>query len=200
MLVTIITDASFCPDTFAAGYGVWVASDRGRGTFGGPLHGVTDSGEAEIKAACNGLHHAISNGYVMRGDRILIQLDCMPAISVLSRKCKPRHKEVEALEWIERIASSNGLTLLFRHVKGHNKNCAKPRTLAQTKCDETAYMYMKMERGKALCGGLKQQINNVAPKKPKKVVKTDDRESAEYWKRKFRELLVNTTSFKLRNN
>lgn len=203
MLVTIITDASFCPDTLAGGYGVWIASNRGRGTFGGPLTGTKDSGEAEAKAACNGLHHAITNGYVMRGDRILIQIDCIPAIDLFTRKRKARHAENEALLWMEKIAKANDLTLQFRHIKGHNNRCTQNRTKAQQKCDDTAGMYMRMERNKIRCAGLKQQIANSKPASAKKVTpvtKQLDEDSVEYWKRKFRQLLVDTTSFRLRNN
>lgn len=203
MLVTIITDASFCPNTLAGGYGVWVASNRGRGTFGGPLTGTKDSGEAEAKAACNGLHHAITNGYVMRGDRVLIQLDCIPAIELFTRKRKARMAEKEALDWMERIAKANDLTLQFRHIKGHNNRCGANRTKAQNKCDDTAGMYMRLERQKIHCAGLKKQIRDSKPASAKKVTpvaKVNDENSVEFWKRKFRQLLVDTTSLRLRNN
>lgn len=35
MLVTIVSDASFCVDTGAAGYGIWIACDRGKLKLGG---------------------------------------------------------------------------------------------------------------------------------------------------------------------
>lgn len=42
MRVTIISDASFCPNTKAAGYGGWVVCNRGNNANGGPLRGAPD--------------------------------------------------------------------------------------------------------------------------------------------------------------
>lgn len=189
MLVTIITDASFCPHTRAGGYGCWIASDRGRGEYGGPLNDTSDSSEAEAKAACNGLHHAITNGLVKQGDRILIQMDCKPALSLFKEERPSRLAERAALEWLKDTAQRNNLTLLFRHVKGHNTNSVASRSIAQEKCDKLARKYMELERGKRNCQALQTQIKQ---SKRKHVERTPSTKTVDI-ERKFAQLIRRVT-------
>lgn len=68
MRVTIIADASWCPDTYLGGYGFWIASERGKM----PGEGVfkrkcNNSCEAEAMALVNALHVGIKNNLVHKG-------------------------------------------------------------------------------------------------------------------------------------
>ena len=187
VLVTIISDASHCPDTLAGGYGCWIASNRGSMEFGGPLNDAMDSTEIEAKAACNALHYAITNGLVKRRDIILIQVDALAALEMFNGRRKPRLRELEILEWINNIAARNDLTLRYRHVKGHTNN-RDARSRAQQKCDDLARHYMQQERGKRRSSELLKEVRNSKPKrKPRPQPKREPIE--ETWARKLK-LLV----------
>ena len=87
MLVTIITDASFCPKSGAAGYGYWIASKREKHGGGGYFkQTLRNSTEAEAKAIINGVYHALQKESLMAGDQILVQSDCIPALDMLKGK------------------------------------------------------------------------------------------------------------------
>lgn len=167
VLVTIISDASHCPDTLAGGYGCWIASNRGSKEFGGPLNNAMDSAEIEAKAACNALHFAITSGLVKRRDVILIQVDALAALEMFSGRRKPRYREREILEWLTNIATRNDLTLRFRHVRGHT-NTRDSRSRAQQKCDELARQYMQQERGKRRSSELLKEVRNSKPKRKRR--------------------------------
>lgn len=167
VLVTIISDASHCPDTLAGGYGCWIASNRGSKEFGGPLNDAMDSAEIEAKAACNALHYAITNGLVKRRDVILIQVDALAALEMFNGRRKPRLRELEILEWINNIAARNDLTLRYRHVKGHTNN-RDARSRAQQKCDDLARQYMQQERGKRRSRELLKEVRNSKPKRKRR--------------------------------
>src|SRR5699024_8807393 len=68
MRVTIISDASFCPNTKAAGYGGWVVCNRGNNANGGPLRGAPDSGAAETMAICNIIWEGMKAKLIHPGD------------------------------------------------------------------------------------------------------------------------------------
>lgn len=154
-LVTLITDASHCPNTLAGGYGVWVAGQRGKQAFGGAISGTKDSSEIESKALCNGLYHGIKSGLICRGDTVLMQSDCDAALKLLACKRTPRESEFDILDWMADTTMKNGITLTFRHVKGHT-NKKDSRSKAQDHCDKLAKKHMVSER-KRLSGASVEQ-------------------------------------------
>ncbi|AVJ51806.1 RNAseH [Pantoea phage vB_PagS_Vid5] len=149
MRVTIVTDASYCHQTGASGYGVWVASDRGRSEFGGPLSDIPGSNEAEYVGIARGLYHAMESGIAKPGDYILIQNDFIEAVNVLGNRNESTAcgKKLEVKEWIKSIADKYRLRLEFRHVKGHSGQ-KDSRSRAQRKCDRRAYKEMLTARSK----------------------------------------------------
>lgn len=145
MLVTIISDASYCQTTKCGGYGIWVASRRGSKAFGGAAHGFGNSTIVECVAVANGLHHAITSGLVYKNDAILFQTDCKAAIQLFEGTRNPKPEEVDIFKWFMDAICDNGLSFQMRHVKGHT-NLKDSRSLAQDKCDETAGRYMRAGR------------------------------------------------------
>lgn len=147
MLVTIITDASFCSETNAAGYGYWIVCERGRKSGGGPVKSrVPCSMIAEMMACCNGLWIALSNGLVTRGDTVLIQTDCQPAIDLFLKTGKSYDKnKLEVLDYMAKIVQENELEVKYRHVKGHTDG-STPRTYVNNVCDKAAKKYMRLMR------------------------------------------------------
>lgn len=148
MRVTLITDASFCPDHKVAGYGYWVACQRGKKGGGGAMKGeVCNSSIAEMQAIVNGLHCALTSSLVQHGDEVLIQTDCTYAIMTLTQKkrkelTKEDRKVISALQL---LTDRFNLALEFRHVKGHSTS-TEARFVTNNLCDKRARKAMKLAR------------------------------------------------------
>jgi len=139
MLVTIIADASFCQDTRTAGYGFWVASERGKLQGGGPMkRPVKTSVLAEAKAVCIALNAAVRAGLVVEGDEVLLQTDCFPAIHLLQQVGGPRELEVkEVQEFFTNLQARVGIRTRLKYVKGHTNN-KDARSVCNAHCDRRA--------------------------------------------------------------
>lgn len=121
MIVSLFTDASFCPDTQVGGWGCWMKSDRHQLTTGSPFRNlVTGSNAAEMKALANGLRAALQFGVAEKGDLVIAQVDNMHVVRVMSGlSCKMKGDELEAKKKIAQLVCDNALILEVRHVKGH---------------------------------------------------------------------------------
>lgn len=147
MLVTLMTDASHCPDSGAAGFGFWCASDRGKLAGGSAFRdAIKDSYEAEFKGVANSLKASINAGLILNGDKVLIQLDCIGVIYCIVGKSEPRDDVVIVLEYIKNIAKQYDLKLICRHVKGHTKRLEGNRFKANNHCDVRAKKAMREAR------------------------------------------------------
>lgn len=143
---TILADASFCPDTKAAGWGYWIASDRGKRGGGGVIKGMRSdytSKHAEMMALVNALAVARKAGLVEDGDEILFQTDCVEAI-LCFRSGRPKHITDKMAEL------TINLNVTYKHVKGHtNRETHKQaRYGANRMCDYRAGLYMRQERAR----------------------------------------------------
>lgn len=149
MRVTIITDASYCPDTNVAGYGYWIACERGKQGGGGEMKSLVDgSVEAEMQAIVNAVHIAASLSLVQAQDDILIQTDCMAAIDAFRGTRKVLKKqELEAVYALSRLRCKHGLGIGFKHVKGHSNN-TDARSITNKLCDKRAKESMKRARAR----------------------------------------------------
>ena len=147
MRVTIIADASFCPNTHGAGYGWWTASERGKQGGGGAMRDrVCSSSAAEMMALVNALHHSIKFQLVQGGDHTLFQTDCMSAIDAFSGKRQQLDKsERAAKKQIYDMKKQHRLTYSFKHVKGHS-NIKEARYITNNLCDERAKAGMRLAR------------------------------------------------------
>lgn len=132
---TIITDASFCHRTKAAGWAAWIAADefpkiREFGPFKKP---PKTSSEAEIQAALNGLFLAYRAGARL----LLIQSDCLGVGHMIDNRTK-KFLNFQKLH----LANSK---VEYRHVKGHTNNPAS-RSWVNRWCDEQAKKAMRAQR------------------------------------------------------
>lgn len=142
IFATVITDASFCPDTKAAAWAGWVKVDGVREAIkgSGRLRECSDSTLAETMAAANGIWMAASRG----ARHILIQSDCMAVIHLVEGKSKsPRLLEV--MRQLRTYDCMRGVTLSARHVKGHGV-IKDTRTWVNDWCDKTAGEIMGKQR------------------------------------------------------
>lgn len=153
MRVTIIADASFCPDTQAAGYGFWIACERGKKGGGGEMKNPPSTNiAAEMQAAVNALHIAIRHGLVQADDDVLVQTDCMAAIDAFEKRRRNLSQhEKEAVDVIERLRRHHRLTLVFRHVKGHSGR-KEARYVTNHMCDKRAKEAMRLARARIQLG------------------------------------------------
>lgn len=135
MRATVITDASFCPDTKAGGWAVWIAGDIGaRIKQSGPFKtNPPSSNDAEIMAAINGCAIAYRAG----ARTILIQSDCKGVQDAIL-KGKAIWKAAKTLHFPD-------AHIQYRHVKGHTNNPAA-RSWVNRWCDEQAKKHMKEAR------------------------------------------------------
>lgn len=146
MKVTLMTDASVCGQTGAAGFGYWVVSSRGGYPGQGPLQGfIKDSFEGELKAVANALAESVKLNRIEYGDKVLIQLDNSGVVKCLNRTVKVRHSEAEVISYIRNLVSKLNLKLEARHVKGHTGR-KQVKYIANKMCDMRAKHEMKKAR------------------------------------------------------
>lgn len=148
MWVTVMTDASYCPDTGAAGYGYWIASNRGKHGGGGPLRKLLGSSTtAETLAVANALHIAFKLKLADRNDSVLVQTDCVAVITLFQGGRRPIDRtEQAAYLHVMRLVDKFHFNLRFKHVKGHNAREGSARSVANHMCDSRARHYMKQVR------------------------------------------------------
>lgn len=148
--ITIIADASFCAETKAAGYGIWLAGNLGRRAFEGPLNAPRDNNVAETMAIVNALWHGFKHGLIKPKSDVLIQSDSETAIGILKgEKIASNQQYRDAVAYVQGIVSRYSLTLRYKHVPGHTKG-ADSRTRAQNHCDTAAKRQMLLQRAEIL--------------------------------------------------
>ena len=132
---TVITDASFCHKTKAAGWAAWIRIDGRKEPikqYSSFSKKPQNSQEAEIKAAINGAFLAKKNG----ADAVLIQSDCMAVVDLVNRKTK---KPAVIMRWRNWLADAGiaDLPMFAKHVKGHT-TVKDARSFVNRWCDAKA--------------------------------------------------------------
>jgi ribonuclease HI len=124
---TVITDASFCPQTKAAGWAAWIRLGKGKLIKRSGVFKIApkDCTEAELWAAYNGIHIAKAKG----AEKVLLQTDCLAAINVIKKNKTKNEKGY----------------LELRHVKGHT-NFTGARYWVNRWCDREAKKQMRKQR------------------------------------------------------
>lgn len=148
MRVTVLCDASFCPRYHVAGYGYWIASNRGKNGGSGQIARVVqDNNVAEAMAICNVIWHGIQKELIRNQDEILIQSDCLRGMDLLriSRLTKTP-EELEVYEYFVRLKKDFQLECKFKHVKAHTPAEGKARLVANHMCDRQARQAMRRAR------------------------------------------------------
>lgn len=138
MKATVISDASFCPYTKAAGWAAWIVID-------GPLR-IKESGvlrkhcdasnDAELYALLNGIALAVKANPEI--DTMWVQTDCNYVLQLIEAKDKRFFDLYNTLE-------NTPKTLIPRHVKGHTQ-IQNARSYVNRWCDEHAGIAMRKER------------------------------------------------------
>lgn len=165
MRVTIIADASWCPMTKVGGYGCWInAGSRGSKAHQAMLNGPSVcAGTAEMKAIALAIHHSVASGLVTSGDHVLIQSDCVGAIDAFNGwRSTLKIEEKEVAEWFRKFTVKYGLSITFKHVKGHS-NEAGARFVSNKICDRRAKEEMRRARNLFKLDEIRQKLKGDTP-------------------------------------
>lgn len=148
MIVTVMSDASFCHETKASGWGIWIKSERGFFQGGGNFkEDPANNYEAEAMALAIAVHHAFSQGPAEHGDHLIIQTDCMMVIHALTgyRKKPAIGQLKEVVDYIADRSKEKCFSWEVRHVKAHAPTAGK-RNYVNDLCDRHAKQYMKAQK------------------------------------------------------
>ena len=160
MWVTIIADASYCPDTGKAGYGFWIASQRGkRGGDGIIETDVENNIAAEMMALLNALHVARKAELILEHDSVLLQTDCQPAIDAFKgRRQSITQQEKDLVSWYTKFREEHSLHIRLKHVKGHTAR-EDARYVVNNICDKKARRNMRKARDSYKLNKIREFLN-----------------------------------------
>lgn len=144
--ITVNTDASFCPNTHAAGFAFWLSSSLGRVYKSGALKEVHDSGEAEMQAVANALHTIMThpNYKGKKFSTIWINSDCTPVLGRIQSRSEKTVSERFIAKALSSLLTCGGL-FLCRHVKAHTRTDTA-RSFVNHWCDVHARKAMREKR------------------------------------------------------
>ena len=97
-------------------------------------------------ALANGLAQCIAKGIAIKKDHVLLQTDCQSAIDAFeSRRKVLTPDEKRAKKVLFGLKETHGITVSFRHVKGHT-NRTEARYVTNNLCDKRAKEGMRLAR------------------------------------------------------
>ena len=148
VFITTYTDASFCPNSKVGGWAAYIRTDTGAQEYSGTLQQSKSATEAEIKAACNALAHAIK--LVTKDDDFVIVLvtDCLEVQKIINQKRMFGHAN-PCSKWISTFFSKTppNVTIRAKKVKAHS-NHDGARSWVNNRVDELAKIQMRSIRPK----------------------------------------------------
>lgn len=107
---------------------------------------IDTSSAAEMAALANGLFFALLKGIAHQGDHVLLQTDCQGAIDAFeSRRTVLTPDERRAKKELFGLKVKHGVTVSFRHVKGHTSR-TEARYVTNSLCDKRAKDGMRLAR------------------------------------------------------
>ena len=146
MLISLFTDASFCPRTGAAGWAAWAKEDgatvRQSGAFKSAME---NSAMAEAGALVNGLFVVLSLIDPPPRSKIIAASDNMEVVRLAGLAHTPVGRLTQPLQRLQNMLLARGVLMHMRHVKGH-KGTITPRNAVNTWCDGAAKEHMRAAR------------------------------------------------------
>lgn len=123
-IVTVYTDASYCPKTKAGGWACWIRYEQNRLEFNGPLKELAhDSTDAELRAIANALVMALK--YAGEGVRyFVIVTDSQLSIDAMTGKLGRTSKTKKYYDIAQIITGMipDGCKVKFNKVKAHSNH------------------------------------------------------------------------------
>lgn len=156
-MITVITDASWCPETKCAGWAAWVVCDGQRlQNSGGVMPQVASSGDAEFIALVHGLNLALQSFRPQKRTKILLQSDSLDALRHFENRIKQQSTLAPIAQWwvrqaqirLDQLSDSTVERMLYetRHVKGHSNSKQGARFYVNNWADEEAKKQMRRVR------------------------------------------------------
>lgn len=149
-LITLFTDAGFCPRTKLASWAIWAKANGVVIRRSGMLKDrPSDSGVAELRAMANGIILVLREMRPGPGAKIIAQTDCLTIIGALMgarlRKKAARERMQSAVDHVRLALADAGVTVEYRHVPGHAGK-GTPRTAVNVECDKECRRLLKAAR------------------------------------------------------
>lgn len=151
MLITLFTDAGYCPKTRIGTWAAWAKHDGATIRHSGVFKTLyTSSDVAEIYAGLNGLAFVFASVGVPPKSKIIHQMDCQPAIDCFQGKGY-KTKEASLIVGPARVFFHTLLreyptvVIEFRHVEGHRGDVT-PRNAVNTWCDRECTRLLNLAR------------------------------------------------------
>lgn len=162
MNVTLICDASYCDKHKVAGYGWWIACQRGKiGGAGRMTQDVENNNTAEMMAICNTIWEGVNKGVIHMGDTLLIQSDCLSAMDKMKGVQEAVTLQEKAiLNYFDKTVARNRLSIQFRHVRGHT-NVDDRRSVANRMCDKRAKAEMRAARRAKIAQQARDEVTEI---------------------------------------
>lgn len=151
MVVTVNTDASYCPIQKVGGYAFWIKCDLGTIAKSGAIKTPENAQDCEIKAVANAVY-VLENSTFNNGNiaLVVINSDCKKMFPLIGKKSQ--HAAGRSIaNAISRIRKKNkNITSAkkiysLRHVKAHNGTADK-RSWVNDWCDRQAKIAMQSQR------------------------------------------------------
>lgn len=150
LVVTVFTDASFCHRTKAAGFAVWIKTDKVTLRHAGAFKiDIATPGQAETAALGNGICAAVARLDMQPGDIIVAASDCLQAIHVIGGSGsdgKPDRLMRAVRDRVKADLKARGVELRLKHVRAHQGKSAGPRNAVNEWCDGAAKTVMRDRR------------------------------------------------------
>ena len=151
MVVTVNTDASFCPVQKVGGYAFWIKCDMGTIAKSEPIKEALNPEDCEFKALANAIHvleHSVFNNKTIA--HVVINSDCKWMFDKIGKKSDHEAGRAIALG-IARIRKNNDRIksakkiYTLRYVKAHN-GTPDARSWVNDWCDTQAKIAMNAQR------------------------------------------------------
>lgn len=143
MWVTAYVDASWCPNTKAAGWAVWLRCNLGREVMSGSFTSKS-SLEAEVVAAILGVKLAVEKFPTV--ESVLVKTDCDGAKQLLEGK-KPRDSRLQQMRRkLIAFREESTVRVKVEWTKGHDSGPGVPAYINR-RVDQLARKEMKKARG-----------------------------------------------------
>lgn len=135
-LVTLFTDASFHHRRHLGTWAAWIRMNGRTERASGILKDKQDNScSAELSAIANALVVMQQRFTITGHSRVIIQTDCLEAITAIVNRSHTRPQQNEIVKYIRQFFATNKYQLDLRHVKGH-KGAETRRSAVNTFCDE----------------------------------------------------------------
>src|SRR5487761_2065467 len=138
-LITLFTDAGFCPKTHVASWAAWAKANGQTYRQSGVMNGKIDTSDiAELRAIANGVAMVMRHMKPTRGAKIIAQTDCAAAMQAILgtgyKTPRAQRRVKSAVDYINNRLTAAGVSIEMRHVSGH-KGTATPRNAVNTSAD-----------------------------------------------------------------